>query len=206
MGFSLDEITSDLTSSAGGGRKKGFNKSVFVMIGVIVIVLFLLFRRKPAPASVAPETVPDVQLAGYPQMNPADLQDTFANYSSVIMGQVESRLEDYQGNLATFQTDLMDVVVQSRDENTKYMDDLKAGLEKQLGTDPQTVEKKNSAAWTIGYGLHGEGNPNAGIDFSKDRTKLKEEIDRTMSVIAYREGQGLDNSAQERHLNSLRKI
>jgi hypothetical protein len=202
LGFSLDEITNDLNN---GVKGKKMNKGMFLMIGVILIVLYVLFRgRKAAPAPIEMETIPDVELAGYPQMNPADLEDTFANYSSVIMGQVESRLEDYQGNLSDFQTDIMEVITENQEDQNRYLEDVKSGLEKQMGTDPATVEKKNSAAWTIGYGLHGDGNPQPAVDFSKNRDALKEEIDRTLSVIAYREKQGLDNTAQNRHLNNLR--
>ena len=150
------------------------------------------------------ETIPDVQLAGYPQMNPADLQDTFANYSSVIMGQVGDQLDEFSKSQGDFQSGILDVVTKNTEITNRYIDDVKSGLEKQMGTDPQTVDKKNSAAWTIGYGLHGEGNPNAGVDFSKNRDALKEEINRTLSVITYRENQGLDITAQTSHLNNLR--
>lgn len=196
MAFSLDELTEDI---AGGRKGKGMNKGKLIIVGVILIgVYVLVFKRRTAPPIEA-ETIPDIELAGYPQMNPADLNDAFANYSSVVLGEVGSSLDD-------FQTDIMDIITENNDEQNKYIDDIKAGLEKQLGTDPQTVEKKNSAAWTIGYGLHGEGNPNAGVDFSKDRSKLKEEVDRTLSVISYRESQGLDITAQNTHLSNLRKL
>ena len=84
----------------------------------------------------------------------------------------------------------MDIITENEDRNREYIDDVKAGIEKQLGTDRQTVEKKNSAAWTIGYGLHGEGKPKCRCRLFKGRSKLKEEIERTQSVISYRESKG----------------
>ena len=53
-------------------------------------------------------------------MNPADLNDAFANYSSVVLGEVGSSLED-------FQSDIMDIITENEDRNREYIDDVKAG-------------------------------------------------------------------------------
>ena len=103
-------------------------------------------------------------------------------------------------------SDIMDQTASIGESNRDYIDTIRAGMEQQLGIDPATKDKRESASWTIGYGTTGEGNPNAGVDFSKDRAKLKEEIERTQSVINYRESHGLDLSAQNRHLENLRKL
>lgn len=197
MAFSLDEITDDVTNTFKGGK---MNKGTLLMIGVVIVILLVLFRQRstgPAPATIEAETIPDVELAGYPQMNPAELEDTFANYTSVLSGQMNSTLEGYYNDIMEQTTDLLE-------QNKEYIDDVKEGLEQQMGTDPVTVEKKNSAGWTVGYGIHGEGNPNSNIDLKKDRNALKEEIERTNSVIEYRKAQGLDVSEQNKYLNKIK--
>jgi hypothetical protein len=197
MAFDIEEVS----NSFKGGKGFKLNRGTIIVIGTGVIALFVLFRQKqPQPqAQLQQETIPDVQLAGYPTMNQADINDTFANYSSSVLNEVQGTLDDYH-------TDIMKQLGEAQQNAYDYIGDVQEGLQKQLGTDPATVEKKSSTAWTIGYGLTGEGNPNQGKDFSKDRTALKEEIDRTLSVIQYREGKGLDITAQNAHLNNLRKI
>lgn len=196
--FSLDTITGDVNQSL---KKFTPNKGTLLLIGVGLIVLYVLFRQRSpvAQTDIEPETIPDVELAGYPTMNPADLEDTFGNYQSVILGEVQGTLNDYH-------SDIMDQINEVREENQSYVDAVREGLEKEIGTDPATVEKKNSASWTIGNGVHGEGNPNSNIDLSKNRQALKEEIDRTLSVIQYRESKGLATNDQEIYLNKIRKL
>jgi hypothetical protein len=199
MAFDIEEVSKDVGKSFSG---KGFklNRGTLLIIGTGVIALFVLFRQKqPQQAQLQQETIPDVQLAGYPTMNEQDLNSTFASYSSGVLTEVQGTLDDYHN-------DMMKQIGDIQKNTYDYINDVQDGLQRQLGTDPATVEKKSSTAWTIGYGLTGEGNPNQGKDFSKDRTALKEEIDRTLSVIQYREGKGLDITAQNAHLNNLRKI
>ena len=198
MGFEIQEIGENLSDGVKGMTK---NKGGLLLLGVGGVLLFVVFRRKPAQGQTDTGS-PDLtglEVSGYPTMNPSDLQGQFANYQSQILSDVNSNLSD-------FMSDIMDQTASIGEQNREYIDDVRAGLEKNLGIDPVTVEKRNTPAWTIGYGTTGEGNPNAGVDFSKDRTKLKEEIERTQSVISYREGKGLDITAQNRHLTNLRKL
>ena len=190
--FSFENLSESLNDTF---DKKKLNIGSMFIIGIVIIIGFVLFRpKKAAPAAIEAETIPDVELATYP-----NVQDNFANFSAAIQDQVEI-------SLGEFYTDIGTQLNEAIDENNEYTEDLINGIERQLGTDPQTVEKKNSAAWTVGYGLTGEGNPNQGKDFSKDRTALKEEIDRTLSVIQYRESKGLAITDQTAHLNNLRKL
>jgi hypothetical protein len=197
MAFDLEEVSNNVgrTVSGKGGK---INKGTLIILGTGAIALFVLLRPKPQNnAQLQTETIPDVELTGYPSMNQADINDTFANYSSSVLNEVQATLDDYH-------TDIMDQIGEVSQETYDYIDDVQTGLQQQLGTDPATREKKSSAGWTVGYGLTGEGNPNEGKDFSKDRTALKEEIDRTLSVIEYRTDKGLDITAQNNWLKSLR--
>lgn len=196
MGFSIEEVSNNVGKTVSGKGK--MNKGTLIILGTGAIAVFVLLRPKPQP-QVEPETIPDVELSGYPSMNQADINDTFANYSSSVLNEVQGTLDDYH-------SDIMKQIGEVSDETFDYINDVQEGLQKQLGTDPATVEKKNSTGWTVGYGLTGEGNPNQGKDFSKDRTALKEEIDRTLNVIKYREEKGLDLTHQNAHLNNLRKL
>jgi hypothetical protein len=198
MGFDLEEVSNNVGKTVSGKGK--MNKGTIIILGTGAIALFVLLRPKQQPnAQLQQETIPDVELTGYPSMNQADINDTFANYSSSVLNEVQGTLDDYH-------QDIMEQIGEVSQETYDYIDDVQSGLQQQLGTDPATVEKKNSSAWTVGYGLTGEGNPNQGKDFSKDRTALKEEIDRTLSVISYRESKGLDLTHQNAHLNNLRKL
>lgn len=198
MAIQFEEIGENLSE---GVQKLTKNKGGLLILGVIVILLIVVFRRKPAPTQTDTGS-PDLsglEVSGYPTMNPSEMQGQFANYQSQILSEVNSNLSD-------FMSDIMDQTSNIGEQNREYIDSVREGLEKNLGIDPVTRDKKESPAWTVGYGTTGTGNPNVGVDFSKDRAKLKEEIDRTLSVINYRESQGLDLTAQNRHLENLRKL
>lgn len=188
--FSFDALSDNLNDTFKKGK---INKGTIFIIAAVVVAVIALFLRKPkGPAAIEAETIPDVELATYP-----NVQDNFANFSAAIQDQVQS-------SLGEFYTDIGSQVNKAMDENNKYTEDLINGIEKQLGTDKETLDKKTSAGWTVGYGTTGTGNPNAGKDYRTDRNALKEEIDRTMSVISYRESKGLDNTSQNNWLNKLR--
>jgi hypothetical protein len=198
MAFEIQEIGENLSEGVKGLTK---NKGGLLLLGVGGVLLFVVFRRKPAPqqTDTGSPDLSGLEVSGYPTMNPSEVEGQFANYQSQILSEVNSNLSD-------FMSDIMEQTTEIGEQNREYIDDVREGLEKNLGVDPATVEKRNTPAWTVGYGTTGTGNPNEGVDFSKDRAKLKEEIERTQSVINYREGKGLDITAQNRHLTNLRKL
>ena len=198
MAFEISEVGENISE---GVSKMTKSKGGLLLLGVGGVLLFVVFRRKPAPTQIESGS-PDLsglEVSGYPTMNPSEVEGQFANYQSQILSEVNSNLSD-------FMSDIMDQQSEIGEQNREYIDDVKEGLERNLGIDPATRDKRESPAWTVGYGTTGTGNPNEGVDFSKDRAKLKEEIERTISVINYREGQGLDLTAQNRHLTNLRKL
>lgn len=192
--LSFEEIQDDIQETFTRGK---FNKTTMLLIGVVLIAVFVLIRkRSPQVDTTEYQTIPDVEIGGYPTMSQADIQGEFADYSSVLIGQIQSDQE-------SFFNDFTDYVDQSFQESKKYTDEVKKGIEQQLGTSPEQLEKKNSVGWTIGHGTTASSQ-GSGVDFNVDRTALKEEIERTQSVIKYRESKGLDTTKQTSWFNKLK--
>lgn len=206
MAVNFETITEDIGESIGDLTK---NKGGLMLLGVGAVLLFVVFRRQPVATN---ETAVPVDIA-YENTE----QSRFANFQSQIIGQMNSEINAIQSqlvsevneNLGNFYGDVTeqmnDFMEQQSDigESSKeYIDKIREELEKDLGVDKATIDKKTSAGWTVGYGLHGD-NPNAGVDFKTDRQALKEEIERTQSVINYRKTNQLNTEKQVEHLKAL---
>jgi hypothetical protein len=206
MALNFETITEDIGENISDLTK---NKGGLLLLGAGAVLLFVVFRRPSAPVE---ETSAPVDIS-YEQTE----QSRFAQFQSQVMQQVASNMnaiqseiaENVNQNLGTYygditeqMNDFMEHQSEIGEESKEYIDTIRQELEKELGVDKENVEKKSSAGWTVGYGLHGE-NPNAGIDFRKDRDALKEEIERTQSVINYRKENKLNTEKQVEHLQAL---
>lgn len=225
-GCSMAEIVP--VHGGGGGspspsKKKNNKKMMFIAGGVGVVVLILLMQK-----SRQPQTAETLQNS-IPISDPQRMD----NFQSIVSGQMESMVTGAMKELSTDWTarfkemetkwsdQLKDTTgsiadgLRSRDEaleqvtknQQEWMKDSLDSLKDALGAGGLKHEK--DPLWTVGSGGNAKSSSSyeSGLDaYKNDRGKLKQEIERTKSVMEYRKNNGMSTADQEAHMKRLESL
>lgn len=206
----------DIVPVGGGGHgsspsKKKNKKMLFMAGGVGVVVLLVLLQKSKSGGSGNVDTL----------QNTIPISDSqrLDNFQSIMTGETNAQITGAMKEAQDGWSDMFKDFSDKMTNQMKEMDDRNKELAKQQQDwvkDSFTNMKDNlgiggikhddDPLWTVGSGgnASSSGAYESGLDqYRNDRGKLKQEIERTKSVMEYRKNNGMSTADQEAHMKRL---